>query len=456
MIDMIRKITKCLAVTALFLGITNAFAASPPDYSLSIDEAITKGLQANVNLAIAAARVEEASGSIERRHSAYLPHVRIETPVAYQTRNLKAQGMDFPNIPSVVGPFASFDFRAYGDQTLFDLQSYHSFKASEKDKDARTNDFEDVRNQIIRQVAVNYTVAEYAAARVETAESRVKTSEALEKLALDQKQAGVADGLDVLRAQVQVANDRQNLLMAKNSYQQSLLVLARSIGMDMGTPLVLTDKLSFKRIESPQIEQAVDAALESRPDYRSLFAQKDSLGEQIKSSRSRYLPKIIISGNYGGSGQSPGDIEPSGVIQTNLVMTLFDTDRRGERVELESRLKRIEQQIADQKRGVEQDIREALLNLQSAEEQVGVAKSGLELAEKELQYARDRFTNGVVNNIEVVKAQDSLARAHDNHLNAMAQHAEAKIALAKALGNTEKTYRVFLGIQETDGRGLEP
>ena len=445
---MMRHFSRYLTVMALFLGASNVFADSSLVYTLSLDEAVTKGLQANVNVAIARERVEEASGSLERRQSAYFPRVRIETPIAYQTRNLNAQGISFPGTPSVVGPFTSYDFRVYGDQTLFDLQSYHSIKASEKDKSARTNDFEDVRSQIIRQVVVNYLVAEYAAARVETAESRVRTSEALERLAINQKQAGVADGLDLLRAQVQLANDRQNLLATKNSYKQTLLVLARSIGIDMGTPLVLADKLLFKRLESPQIEKAVKAALESRPDYRSVFAQRESLEEQLKSSHSRYFPKVIISGNYAGSGQDIGGIESSGMIQANLVMTLFDADRKGERLELASRLKRIEQQIADQQRGVEQDIREALLNLQSADEQVGVARSGLELAEKELQFASDRFKNGVVNNIEVVKAQDSLARAHDNSLNALAQHAEAKIALAKALGNTDKTYRMFLGIQE--------
>ena len=448
-IDMIRQILNCLTVTAMFWGATNVLADSTAVHQLSLDEAITKGLQANVDLAIAGARVEEASGSLARRQSAYLPHVRIETPVAYQTRNLEAQGISIPNASSVVGPFKSFDLRVYGDQTLFDLQSYHNIKAGEKDKSARINDFEDTRSRIIRRVAENYIAAEYAVARVETAESRVSTSEALEELAINQKQAGVADGLDVLRAQVQVANDRQNLLVAKNAYQQSLLMLARRIGMDMGIPLVLTGKLSFSKLESPQIEHAVSAALEKRPDYRSLFAQRESLDEQIKSSRSRYLPKVIVSGNYGGNGQNLGDIEPSGMLQANLVMTLLDTDRKGERLELLSRLKRVEQQIADQKRGIEQDIREALMNLQSAEEQVGVARSGLGLAEKELRYASDRFRNGVVNNIEVVKAQDSLARAHDNSLSALARHAEAKIALAGALGNTDETYRIFLGIQET-------
>jgi outer membrane protein TolC len=445
---MMRKIFKYLTVMAAILAAAHtAFADPSPAITLSLDQAITMGLQANVNVLIAGTRISEADAIRERRLSAYLPHLHIETPVAYQTRNLKAQGIDFPGVPSIVGPFTTYDFRVYGDQTLFDLQSYHNVKASEKDQSARKNDYEDVRSQIIRQVAVNYLAAEYASARVETVLSQVRTSEALEKLAIDQKKAGVADGLDVLRAQVQLANDRQGLLVARNSYQQTLLALARSIGLDMAVTITLSDGLVFRRLESPQIEQAVRAALESRPDYKSLFSQKESFEEQLKSSRARYFPKIVLSGNYGGSGLELSDIEPSGVIQANLVLTLFDTDRKGERLALESGLRRVEQQIADQQRGIEQDIREALLNLQSASEQVEVARDGLELAEKELQFASDRFKNGVVNNIEVVKAQDSLSRAHDNRLNALTQHAEAKIALAKALGNTDKIYRVFLGIQ---------
>lgn len=445
---MTRYVFKSLAILAMILAATDAACAdSPLGYTLSLDEAITRGLQANVYVLTAGTRMGEANGSRERRLSAYLPHVRIETPFAYQTRNLKAQGISFPNSPSIVGPFTSYDFRVYGDQTIFDLQSYHSIKASEKDQTARTNDYEEARSQVIRQVAVNYIVAEYTAAKVETAESLVRTSETLEKLARNQRDVGVADGLDVLRAQVQLANDRQNLLAVKNSYQKSLLVLARSIGVDLAARIRLSDRLVFKKLAAPQIEQAVQAALESRPDYLSLFSQRESLEEQLKSSRSRYLPKIIVSGNYGGSGQEISDIEPSYMIQANLVMTLFDLDRKGERLELESRLKRVEQQIADQRLGVEQDIRETLLDLDSADEQVVVAESGLKLAEQELQFASDRFKNGVVNNIEVVKAQDSLSRALDNRVNALAQYTEAKIALAKALGNTEQVYRLFLGIQ---------
>lgn len=445
---MTAKILKMLALSlTLWSAAEAAHAESPPPLLLSMDQAITRGLDNNLNAVLARARVEEAEGARERKVANYLPHLRLETPFAWQTRNLSTQGITLPNAPAVVGPFTSYDFRIYADQKILDLQSYHAIKAAEQERKARQLDYKDARGQVIRQVAVLYVNAAYTEARVATARSRVETSEVLEKLALDQRATGVADGLDVLRAQVQLANDRQYLLVTRNSAELARLSLARSIGVDLGTPITLTDTLAFRALEGPQIEQAVHAALESRPDYQSLRSQSASLDEQMKASRSRYLPRIVLSGNYGTSGQEMRNLDPSGMIQVNLVMNLFDHDRKGERMELASRLKSNEERIADLRLGVEQDIREALLNLNSATDQVLTARQGLALAEKELRYASDRFKNGVANNIEVVTAQDALARARDNELNALAQHVEAKIALARALGDTEKAYRLFLGIE---------
>ncbi|WP_129128163.1 TolC family protein [Geomonas oryzae] len=445
---MTAKIMKVLALSlALWSAAGAVHAESPPPLPLSLDQAITRGLDRNLNALLAKTRTDEAEGTRERKLANYLPHLRLETPFAWQTRNLSAQGITLPNARAVVGPFTSYDFRIYADQNILDLQSYHAIRAAEEEQKARQLDYRDARGQVIRQVAVQYVNAAYAEARVATAKSRVETSEVLEKLASDQRTAGVADGLDVLRAQVQLANDRQYLLVTRNNAELARLSLARGVGLDLGTPIALTDTLAFKKLEGPQIEQAVQAALESRPDYRALFAQRASLEEQMKASRSRYLPRIVLSGNYGTSGQEMSKLDPSGMIQVNMVMNLFDHDRKGERLELDSRLKRNDELIADLKLGVEQDIREALLNLNSASDQVLTARQGLTLAEKELQYASDRFKNGVANNIEVVTAQDALARARDNELNALAQHVEAKIALARALGDTEKAYRLFLGIE---------
>jgi outer membrane protein TolC len=125
--------------------------------------------------------------------------------------------------------------------------------------------------------------------------------------------------------------------------------------------------------------------------------------------------------------------------------TVFDRDRGGEAMQIASRIKRVEAQIADLQRGVDQDIRQALLNLDSATQQVNVAEQGQQLAGRELTLAQDRFQAGTTNNVEVVTAQDELARAQENYIVAVTRHVDAKCALARALGDTEKNMQQVLG-----------
>jgi outer membrane protein TolC len=169
------------------------------------------------------------------------------------------------------------------------------------------------------------------------------------------------------------------------------------------------------------------------------------LVEQQRASRARYYPKASINGNYGAIGRSIGGMRGTGVIQGEVDFTVFDRDRGGEAQELASRVKRIDDQIADLRRGIEEEIREALLNLESAAEQVAVAREGQDLAQRELELAQDRFESGTTNNVEVVTAQDELARARENYILAVSSHVDAKFALARAAGDTEKNIGQFLG-----------
>jgi outer membrane protein TolC len=251
--------------------------------------------------------------------------------------------------------------------------------------------------------------------------------------------------VDVVRAQVQLARDRQSLLVARDTYQTSLLVLARFLGLRPGTPLELAEQLEFKHVETPDLDQAVHAALDARPDYRSLLSQRESLVEQEKASRARYFPTFSIGGDYGALGRNFGSLPGIGEIQGTLAITLFDRDRNGEHKQLENRLQRLNDQMDDLARGIEQEIRKAVLDLESTEQQVAVTQAGLDLAQQELRLAEDRFRNGVTDNIEVVTAQDAVAAAQDDRITALARHADARAALTRALGATEQHYQMYLG-----------
>lgn len=422
-----------------------ARAAEQAPYRLTLQEAIQKGLQANLGVLVAGTRVEEAEAARLRSLSAaLLPRVNAQTYANVQNRDLRAFGISLPTMPEVVGPFSNYDIRVYAQQNVVDLQSYRTLKASERALDAGKMDLRDARDLIARSIAALYLNAQSAAARADAAQSRVTDSATLLKLAKDKHDAGTATGVDVLRAEVQLANDKQALLIAQNQFKQSLLALARNLGMSPGTPLELAEPLNYRALSQPEIDALAPAALLARADYLSLLNQRQELVEQQGASRARSYPKLSVNGNFGGIGRSVGGIQATGLLQGQIDFTLFDRDRQGEADQLASRLKRIDDQIADMRRGIDEDLREALLNLDSAAQQVAVAREGQDLAHRELKLSQDRFQEGTANNVEVVTAQDELARAEENYILAVSSHVDAKFALARAMGDTEKNIAQFV------------
>ena len=434
-----------LWLSLCFTGGMAALGQQSPPQRLTLQEAIHLALRQNLGVRMASAQMEELEGTRERRRASLLPHVNGDALANRQNIDLAALGISFPGVPMVVGPFGHYDFRVSASQALIDRHSYHTWKASEEQEQASKLDYQDTRDLVIRQAAGLYLAAQADSAEVEAAESRVTASQTLEKLARDQHAEGLATAVDEVRAQVQLARDRQTVLVARNTYQTSLLALARFLGLSPGISLELAESLKFHHVESVDVDQALRTALEARPDYAALLKQRDSLIEELKASRARYFPTLSVNGDYGAIGRGLNSLEGTGEIQGTLTVTLFDRDRTGEKMELESQVKRIGAQIDDLNRQIDQELRTAVLNLSSTENQVTVTEGALHLAERELNLAQDRFRNGVTDNIEVVTAQASLASSQDDHITALAQHADAVMALVRALGGTEQIYQAYMG-----------
>jgi outer membrane protein TolC len=244
---------------------------------------------------------------------------------------------------------------------------------------------------------------------------------------------------------VQLANDKQSLLEARNQFLQALLELARNLGMSPGTPLELAEPLRYQALDQPTPDALITSALTARADYESLEGQRQAILDQQRANRARYYPRVSVNGNVGELGRSIGGVATTGLIQGQIDFDIYDRDRQGEAQQLAARLRRIDDQVEDLRRGVDEDIRSALLSLDSAVQQVQVAVEGQDLAKRELQEAQDRFKAGTANNVEVVTAQDELARAEENYIVAVSSHVDAKCALARALGDTEKNTLKFAG-----------
>jgi outer membrane protein TolC len=436
---------KFAAVSAAFAVLALAASGQQPARRLTLNQAIQLALRQNLSVLVAGTDIQTASGATERQHALLLPRVNGDALTNFENRNLRVLGVNVPGLPAVVGPFAYYDFRAAASVPVIDLHAYHNWKASQRQEQAAKLDYQDARDLVVRETAGLYLSGESAAAEVQASESRVTTSEALEKLAQDQHDQGLATGVDVVRAQVQLARDRQTLLAAQDSYQTALLALARFLGLPPATPVELAGQLEFRSVQVPDPALAAQAALQARPDYRSLMAQRSALVEQRKANHARYYPSFSLSGDYGPLGRSFGSMPGIGEIQATVSITIFDRDRNGEQKQLASQVVRVDDQLQDLARGIDEDIRKAELDIQTTAQQVTVDDAALTLAQRELELAEDRFRNGVTDNIEVITAQSSLDTAQDDRIAALAQHADALAALARALGATEQNYEQYLG-----------
>src|SRR4029077_19529100 len=153
------------------------------------------------------------------------------------------------------------------------------------------------------------------------------------------------------------------------------------------------------------------------------------------------LPSVQFDGNYAFLGTSSNTTTGTYTYQASVNMPLFTGGRiHAEVVRADLEIQKLEQQKDDLRNQIALDVKTALLNLESARNEVQVANLGVQLSNEEVDQARDRFKAGVANNIEVIQAQDSLSRANDNQIAALYRFNQARADFARAVGQMEKIY----------------
>ena len=138
--------------------------------------------------------------------------------------------------------------------------------------EAAKSDFDATKNQVSDQVARAYLTALRADAALETAHANVDLSQALRTLADQQREAGTGTGLDVVRADVQLANDKQHLVVAENDRRRAGLNLLRAMGLKLDAIVVLTDKLDYRPADIGTLDNALADARQARAELK---AQKE-------------------------------------------------------------------------------------------------------------------------------------------------------------------------------------
>ncbi len=436
-------------LTFLIPVLAIAQSADPPAESalpLTLKRAVEIALTAegSPKVALAQESIREARARKTEARGALLPDLESSVNEERETVNLRSFGFS-PSIfsflppgvtfPAIVGPFSVFDARATASQTVFDFSTLKRYQQSKVNLSAVTTDFDAAKNQASDQVARAYLNALRSDAALATAHANVDLSKALRDLAVQQKNAGTGTGLDVTRAEVQLANDNQRLVAAENDRRRAGLQLLRAIGLKMDVEVVLTDKLDYKAADIGTLESSLEDARKTRAELIAQRQREHAANLNYSSIRAERFPSVGASANYGSIGSVLTNAAPTYLYSVSVRVPIWDGGRRdARREESLSEYRQEEIRTHDLEQQVELDVRLAFDSIHSAAVEVETAQGGVALSEQELAQARRRYQAGVAYSLEVTDAQTRLDRARDNLINALYDYNVARIDLATATG----------------------
>jgi outer membrane protein len=420
-------------------------ATAPTDtLKLTLEQSVALAIKQNPTQQIAVLNAAESVQDKNITRSELLPQADLRVEDSANRQNVRAQfgGLPlFPGIPGHIGPYQLFSAGPTFGSSIFDFSLWKRYQAARSNVNASKADSLSTREQVILLVVSQYIGTLRAVANVEASRSRVELAQALYDQAADLQKEGVGTGIDTLRANVELQNEKQRLIEAENDREASLFGLSKLLNLDPRQKIVLADSLSFFDTPQPDVEASIEDALSSRQEWKAIEAQAKSAKLEKQASQYQRLPSLRFDGNWSYYGSSSSTGIPTYQYQASVNMPLFTGGRiRAEIVKADLELQKIDQQKSDLRNQIALDVKTALLNLESARSEVQVANLGVQLAKEEVDQARDRFKAGVANNIEVISAQDSLSRANDNQIAALYRFNQARADFARAVGQMEKTY----------------
>ena len=370
---------------------------------------------------------------------ALLPNVDAAITETDFTRNLKAFGFSIPipgvKSPTLVGPLSNFDIRATISQSIFDFSAWKRLDAAKANMAVAEAEKEATSNQVADAVARAYLIALRNKSAVDTVNANLELAQKLVRLAENQKEAGTGTGVEVTRAKVQLANEKQRLSVAELELDAAKLHLMRTVGMDLSMSIDLADTLTMPTAAPANLEEAMASAKQYRPDWLAQKRREQAATLNYQAVRAERLPSLGAFADYGALGISPGGALATHTIGASLKVPIFDGGRRdSRRAESAISLRQEAIRTKDFAQQVELEVRLALGAVHASEGQVKVAEEGLALSGQELEQAERRYREGVSNSVELVDAQTRLARARDNRIFALYQNNVARIDLATAMG----------------------
>lgn len=444
-----------------FWGSVTAQPVNVEPLKLSLDDAVRRGLKNNLGLKEAENGQKILQGEKNEALQEFLPTIELEGDTGYYMHDLAALGFS----PKVVDEFKPLfpggkppsnlsliarDYLTEGQirysQILFSGPVIAAWKGAGAAERSAYYAKMSARGEVVQQVATAYLRAVADASHVDNAKALVAEAQVLENNAQQAHEAGTLANLDLLRARVQLEAQQQALIASENSQAKDLILLKREIGVDPEQEVTLTDQAPYSELAAETPEEVRAEAYKYRQDYQNLQNQVIEYKAAYAVYRSERLPSLSFYGYYGTSTVNGAGTHGNFVAAGQLSFPIFrEAKIRGDQDVARAKMQSVNDQLADLRDHIDEQVRAALLDVNADQKLVDVARSNVDLAQRALSDETDRVNAGVDNNLPLVTAQATLATAESNLVESLYKFNVSKLALARAAGVLEAEYRTYLG-----------
>ncbi|MCH9030798.1 MAG: TolC family protein [candidate division Zixibacteria bacterium] len=429
-----------LAIVTLFAVINSTVSSEP--LTLTVEQAVERGLHNNPSLRQIYYTWQERKATSWQTKTTALP--RLDLQGAYS----KTDPNFFPDqAPFITGE--QYSATAIATHTLISGGLILGrIKTQSSLQRAARHDYRAAELNTAHLVRAAFYDVLLAEELVKVAEGAVEMNTEEARRAKIQFEIGDAARVNVLRAEVELANSIPEALRAKHNLRLSKANLANLIGYDLdpadieGESLILEGTLeSDNFIEFPGLERLILAALENRHELRSALSAFDATKGEVRSAWSGFLPRVDLTGSYTWSTSentfrafdSTGNIATEIPITIDLKgwrigatasMPLFDFlgNYHGMRA-ARARSRRAEIMAEDTRRLIEYEMRQAysaylesVENIRSQEKNVESALESFRLARESQQVGQSTQLDVQQARLGLTTAQVNFARANRNLL----------------------------------------
>jgi|HubBroStandDraft_1064217.scaffolds.fasta_scaffold38002_2 outer membrane protein TolC len=439
-------INSSIQVGGGFQGSIPGESVPPGTIVLTLGEAVRRGLETNLGAVTANYSARSAATQRAQQLSYLLPNISVSASETEMQINLAAYGFKFNlppginfSIPSVVGPFNYSQLQGNFNATVWDPVQRRNWQASKDTQRAAIFSVKDARELVVLAVASTYLQLLATEARVDSQRAQVDNARAVNRQAEVRKSAGTNARIDVVRTLVELETQQQRLNALAADVRKQKIGLARLIGLPLDRELNLSEALGFPPITAPDAESTIQQAFANRPDLKAAQAQVEAAQRVVSAARAERLPSASISGDYGVSGPNPVSTHGVFAVTGSVNVPIWLGGRvKADIEQAEVTLAQRKAELADQQGQVEQEVRTALIELETAIGQVRLGEQNRGYASETLREARDRFGLGVATTVEVVQAEEQVAGAESDYVSSLYSFELARVALARATGDAEK------------------